>query len=203
MIPCQTVSEHLWDWLHEGAGHPLHSELDAHVAGCATCRAQRDTTAALRSTLKATAMSAPPGFAERLQADLAQTRPASRFEPDPWLEEAPEPAAAVLVDRRHPAWWRPLALVAGGAAAVLVFGLFTRRPLPPAGLAPTSGSALVEQAAPAPSPADSATRQMAAATAADPETGLLAERPYEEDSSKARSRQPEGPERLTPVGATP
>jgi hypothetical protein len=202
MIPCQTVSDHLWDWLQEGAGHPLHSELDTHLSTCAPCRARRDTLATLRSTLKATAQSAPAGFAQRLQARLSDPRPDARFQPDPWLEEREEPAA-VLVDRRHPAWWRPLALVAGGAAAVVLFGLFTRQPAGTPGGVPGTGSAVVERTAPAPTSGDSVPQGLGAGTATDPETGLLAERPYEEDSSQARARLPEGRERLTPVGTTP
>lgn len=202
MIPCQTVSDHLWDWLQEGAGHPLHSEMDGHLATCAPCRAHRDAVATLRSTLKATAVPAPAGFAEGLRARLAEARPDARFEPDPWLEEAAEPAA-VVVDRRHPSWWRPLALVAGGAAAVLVFGLLTRQPAGTPGSAVAPGATVVEQGAPAPAPTDSTAPGVASGTDAVPETGLLAERPYEEDSSQAPSRLPEGRERLTPVGTTP
>jgi hypothetical protein len=203
MIPCQTVSDHLWDWLQDGAGHPLHDELDAHVAGCAGCGARMQSAVALRSTLKSLTDPAPEGFAERLQARLASGGGDSGFEPDPWLEEGESPAPqALVVDRRHPAWWRPVALVASGAAAVLVFGLLARWQATPNGPALPSALPMAEQAAP-PAHGDSTRDSLEAVDPVTAETGLLAERPYEGDSSQSRNRQPEGRERLTPVGVAP
>lgn len=203
MISCQTVSDNLWDWLHDGAGHPLHSELDAHVAGCDGCRAHREAVAALRSTMGSLREPAPAGFAEALQARLAAGMEDSRFEADPWLDRSTPPAQATLVDRRHPAWWRPVALVATGAAAVLVFGLVARWQTAPEGAAPGPALPTAELAVPEATSADSVPHKLSQEAHPAGETGLLAERPYDGDSSQTHDRRPEGRERLTPVGVAP
>ncbi|MFA7330852.1 MAG: hypothetical protein WC326_07250 [Candidatus Delongbacteria bacterium] len=206
MIPCQTVSNEAWDWLLQASAHPLDAELRDHLAGCAACSLQVEEIGRLRAGLGSLAEVAPTGFEGSLQQRLEHLRTtgvdpqAGRFEEDPFLAEA-APPEALLVERRSPLWWRPLALVATGAAAVLVLGLVTRwSGQSPAGLPVESAARLAE-----PTPVVDSLLAPGVDPAADPaQTGLLAERPYDEpDSSRDAARRPEAREKLTPVTVTP
>ncbi len=206
MISCQTVSNEAWDWLLQGSAHPLDCSLRDHLSGCAACRQQIEEIGRLRAGLGSLTEVAPTGFEASLHQRLERLRSegvdpqAGRFEEDPFLAEAAAPVALV-VDRRSPLWWRPLALVATGAVAVLVLGLVTRW----SGQTPTGQP--VESAASLTEPApvvDTLAVPVLDPTTDSARTGLLAERPYDEpDSSRDAARRPEAREKLTPVTVTP
>lgn len=206
MITCQTVSEELWDWLRNDAAHPLDADLSRHVAGCAECRRLAAETRLLLPDLATLRLQAPLGFEASLQTRLehlqrtGQDPAAARFESDPWLEESEPEAAGLVVDRRSPAWWRPLGLVATGAIAVLLIGLVARwQSTSPAGVvAPASSVARVGET-PLPS-----VDPPAVSVKVDEKTGLLAERPYQDpDTNRREDSNPAARERLTPVKTTP
>lgn len=209
MIPCQTVSEELWDWIQTGTSHTLDASLREHVDACPACRQAMDEARSARTGLGALRELAPLGFEAALHERLDVLKRtgrdplAGRFEEDCFLAEETAPTPALLVDRRSPAWWRPVGLVAAGAVAVMVLGLVSRwtgqpvdGPLP---VAPAPIATLEAPVAKVPTATDS--------LSASPDggrTGLLAERPYDgADSTEEAAAKPESRERLTPVKVSP
>ena len=86
------------------------AEVDAHLAGCAACRAEIEANRAFIARLKAGAsyFEAPPGLAARL-AQRLESEPAGtvvRLRPGP----------------RRESFWRPMALAASFVVAVLLSG---------------------------------------------------------------------------------
>jgi anti-sigma factor RsiW len=86
------------------------AEIDAHLAGCADCRAEIEARRAFIAHLKASVcyFEAPPALAQRLAQRLAEksARPVARPAPGP----APE------------SFWRPMALAASFLLAMLLSG---------------------------------------------------------------------------------
>jgi anti-sigma factor RsiW len=208
MTPCETVLSQLWDRQPATPHHPDHDAIQSHLQACPACRAEALRIQELRGCLKGLAGAPDADFEAGLKARLATLaagRPdpqAGRFEPDPFLEEAPR--EALLVDRRSRAAWlvKPLGLVAAGAAAAILVGLIGRwsaRPDSQPGAAPVLAGAPPAQVA-----ADS---QAARVPETRPATGVLAERAWQEgDSAKvtdAPEDRPDRRERLTPVTTTP
>src|ERR1700687_858693 len=87
------------------------AEIDAHLAGCAACRAEIEANRAFIARLKAGAsyFEAPVGLAARLAQRLGS-----------------EPAAGTVVRfspvPRRESFWRPMALAASFVLAVLLSG---------------------------------------------------------------------------------
>jgi len=173
MTPCTSVSSELWDWLADGDAHPDARAIRDHLDGCAACRAEADRLRGLRAGLKGLRETPAAGFEARLRERLAAER------------AAPAPAGRVV---RVPVWRRPLALVASGAAAVLVLGLAGGR---------FGGPAAPDGAGVAPAPA------VGARVAALPQpTGVLGERDWQpEDSLAGGAADPSSREAGTPVSA--
>lgn len=198
MTDCQHLESELWAWQEDPAAHPSHLQFEAHVSACPQCRASLSSLRLLRQSLKGLSASPGPDFETRLATALQAATPATRFEADPFLGEAPMEPAGQVLDRRQRAFWvRPLSLVAAGAAAALVVGVLGRWS--------TGDTPPTAQRSPAPvSQVAELEKGLSADTVGTVEKeGLLAERPWQEDSAKAAASQPDSRERLTPVTARP
>jgi anti-sigma factor RsiW len=92
-------------WLDREVDPLAQREIEAHLAGCAACRAAVDGTRAFSAAIRAEAeyFEAPPALAARL---AAASRPAQPARPAP----------------RRMAAWRPLALAASVLLAVVLAG---------------------------------------------------------------------------------
>ena len=92
-------------WLDREVDPLAHREIEAHLAGCAACRAAVDGTRAFSAAIRAEAeyFEAPPALAARLAAASRPARPAR-----------PAPRRMVA--------WRPLALAASVLLAVVLAG---------------------------------------------------------------------------------
>ncbi len=116
MNPCETLAAELWDWLEAPDTHPQNQEIQQHLADCASCQAQLEEIKALRGTLSQLKEKPSTAFDQRLKAALEAERAGDDFQ----LHALPQKGF----------WKRPLSLVALGAAAVLLVGLFSRQDLP-------------------------------------------------------------------------
>lgn len=176
MMDCKQVLSELWDWLADEEAHPETHALNEHLEVCPACRAEASALRRLKGALREQRPLPEDGFDERLRRRLAEAgAPVVAKETD-------SPMGKVV---RASFWRRPLALVATGAAAVLVLGLAAGRLGDGSGpLGPTAGGL----AAPG-----------AATAAADP-VGVVAERAWgAEDSLRAGGVEPGTAEPLVPV----
>jgi len=197
-MDCEHLESELWAWQDNPPAHPSHEAMQAHLAQCAPCRASLERLRELKSALRGLHDTPDAGFEARLAQAIQQSEP-SAYPADPFLEEdASATPEAVVVDRRARHFWmRPVALVAAGAVAAVLIGLVGRWTAPGTlPVAQRSAPALEAEASLSPpSPAGQA--------AEDQREGILAERKWEEDSTRAQATRPDAPERLTPVTTTP
>jgi hypothetical protein len=119
---CREWLDRSEDAARVGGGEPLsaaeRSALDAHLAGCAACRAERDELARLADALAAARVAVRPGFAAAV-LDAIEARGGAA-----WESRAPRGARA---------WRGPLALLGGLGAAAVAIGLVAAGPEPAAG----------------------------------------------------------------------
>lgn len=117
---CRDVREELSSWL-DGEAPPAQARLiESHLAGCASCRSERDALRRTRDLLAANGrLEAPPSWVEeaRRAAARAGTRPSRRLTP----------------------FGRPLALSTMAAAALLAAIVLSLRLFEPAGVAERAG----------------------------------------------------------------
>ena len=183
MIDCNLVLSELWDWLADRDSHPLTRDIQDHLTACPACRGEADATRGLRASLKETPEPPSAGFDERLRRRLAAAG-------------APVGGAAAPAGRtvKVDFWRRPLALVATGAAAVLLIGLATDRLGGPQAL-PGAAGTLAETPAAAPSAPLRA--------AGDPAPiGVVGDRAWNDgDSLSAGAADPAHAEPLHPVSS--
>ena len=198
MIDCKTVLSEIWDWLAEQDAHPLSRDIRTHLDACPGCRAEADTTDGLRVTLKASPERPSEGFDERLRKRLEQAGIPATGIPATGIPATGIPATGAEPVRtgrvvKVDFWKRPLALVATGAAAVLLIGLAADRVGGPA--APPGAPGIV---ASAPAAGAAALR-----TVADPAPiGVLGDRAWvEEDSLAAKPSDPASAEPLQAVSS--
>ena len=104
------VQEQIGTWLDGELPPDSRAELEAHLAGCAECRAAADAERAFIARVKSTASyhQAPAGLAARLSQSL-RAEAAGNVVP---LRSAP----------RRENYWRPMALAASFVLAVLLSG---------------------------------------------------------------------------------
>ncbi len=203
MTDCQHLESELWAWLENPAAHPSHLQFERHLTRCAPCQASVDGLRQLRQALKGLAEAPDPSFTQNLAVALADPHRQSRFAADPFLEDGPEQnPAGLVVDRRQRAFWvRPLSLVAAGAVAAVCIGLLGRwgtQETPPLsqGQSPVLDNARTQLA-------DGTDPSLTDSAKTEGKEGILAERQWQEDSSRAQSGQPDSRERLTPVTTRP
>ena len=111
-MKCEQVNELLLAYLDEQVSAEQRAEIEAHLAGCEACAAEREALAALRADLSATVGAA--GAAITLPA-AAEARIAAHLEAELQKTQAPGPLAALS------GWFRRWGFVlAGATAAVLV-----------------------------------------------------------------------------------
>jgi hypothetical protein len=142
MIDCNRVLQDLWDWLADPDAHPDNLPIREHLEHCAACASEAKGVGQLRAALGQLRESPAAGFEARLRERLRT------------LEDAPRelrPAAEARVVAVS-FWRRPLALVATGAAAVLVLGLTAGRFGTEPGL-PGAAEGVIATAEPVSSPA--------------------------------------------------
>jgi anti-sigma factor RsiW len=116
MNPCETLAAELWDWLEAPDTHPQNQEIQQHLQSCSSCQAQLAEIKALRGTLSQLSDRPSAEFDANLNRALEAERAGEEFQ----LHRLPQKSF----------WKRPLSLVALGAAAVLLVGLFSRQDLP-------------------------------------------------------------------------
>jgi len=172
-------SEHLWDWLAEGETFEHHARMSGLMAADPDCAAEHTHAVALRAGLRGGNVHAPEGFEARLKTRLAETLRA-------------ESPGATVVTPPASFWRRGPLLVLGGAAAVMALALVSTWNT--ANRVPQAPVAAVDTAP---------TEEMAAEPVATaPETGLLADREFEngrDSVSTDTTRRTDSPEDLQTV----
>jgi len=207
MIDCQHLVSEWWEWRREGSAHPLDLSIRDHLERCDHCRRETARLAEACSLLPGLRRSPDADFRAGLDVRLSALRAGrpdpggGRFEADPFLESVvPEPRPGQVIDLRSRSHWRrPLVLVATGAAAVLLVAQVARWTGEGGSPAGPPTAVVAETPAAVPDTPDS----LKGPGETDARTGILADRPWQEEDSAAASRRPDRPDRLTPVTAGP
>lgn len=114
MINCEQVLQEYWNWIENPDAHPDSLPIREHLEHCSSCAAAGEEIRQLRSALHEVRDTPSAGFEARLRERLDAVRAGE--------QETDQPANVIRMDRSS-FWKRPLALVATGAAAVLLIGL--------------------------------------------------------------------------------